>query len=222
MHAETIIKEIFDLYEKYGSEDYIGEPVSQIEHMSQAAQLAMGGGHDDEVILAAFFHDIGHICVSRNNDNNMGGFGTKSHEKIGADYLREKGFSERVAKLVENHVQAKRYLTFKYPVYFENLSAASKKTLEFQGGGMTESEAIQFELDPLFEMSIQMRRWDEEAKQINTPLIDMESSRKVAIIWLPVLSHHPTYRSGIGRFVRIIMVVVQLANNCKSQCSRAF
>ncbi len=178
---DRTVKEIFDLYEKYGGEDYIGEPVSQIEHMSQSAQLAIEGGLDDEVVLAAFFHDIGHICVSRNKENDMGGFGTKSHEKIGADFLREKGFSERIAQLVENHVQAKRYLTFKYPEYLENLSEASKKTLEFQGGRMTEEEALAFEKGSLFEASIQLRKWDEKAKEINTPILDLEKIKAKAL-----------------------------------------
>ncbi|MFM9838646.1 MAG: phosphonate degradation HD-domain oxygenase [Cyclobacteriaceae bacterium] len=181
MQAENIVKEIFDLYEKYGNEEYIGEPVSQIEHMSQSALLAMDGGYDDEVILAAFFHDIGHICVSRNKENDMGGFGTKSHEKIGADFLREKGFSEKIAQLVENHVQAKRYLTFKYPEYFQNLSEASKKTLEFQGGVMTSEEAMAFEQNPLFDLSIKMRQWDEQAKEINVPLVSLEKIKAKAL-----------------------------------------
>ncbi len=75
---------------------------------------------------------------------------------------------------MENHVQAKRYLTYKLPSYFENLSAASKKTLEYQGGVMSKEEAMAFEQDPLFELSIQMRKWDEEAKEMNFPLISMD------------------------------------------------
>ena len=181
MKREAIVKEVFELYERYGNEDYIGEPVSQLEHMSQAAQLAIDGNYDDEIVLAAFFHDIGHICVSRNKDNDMGGFGTKSHEKIGADFLREKGFSERIVRLVEYHVQAKRYLTFKYPDYFESLSEASKKTLALQGGKMTSEEATSFELDPLFEASIQMRKWDELAKEMNMPSIDLEKIKAKAL-----------------------------------------
>ena len=180
MKSEAIVEEVFELYERYGNEDYIGEPVSQIEHMSQTAELAEKEGYDDEVILAAFFHDIGHICVSRNKENDMGGFGTKSHEKIGADFLRTKGFSERIAKLVENHVQAKRYLTFKQPNYFDNLSEASKKTLEYQGGVMSQDEAIAFEKDPSFNESIRMRQWDELAKEINTPLIDLDKIKAKA------------------------------------------
>ncbi len=181
MNTQNTIDEIFALYEKYGDADYIGEPVSQIEHMSQSAQLAIAGGFDDEVILAAFFHDIGHICVSRNTANNMGGFGVKSHEKVGADYLREKRFPERIAKLVENHVEAKRYLTFRYPDYYNNLSEASKRTLEFQGGKMKQEEAERFEQDPLFDASIQLRKWDELAKEINTPLIDLEMIKAKAL-----------------------------------------
>jgi 2-amino-1-hydroxyethylphosphonate dioxygenase (glycine-forming) len=111
----------------------------------------------------------------------MGGIGTKSHEKIGADFLRQKGFSERIAKLVENHVQAKRYLTYKQPDYLNHLSEASKKTLELQGGVMSESEAFAFEKDPLFDISIKMRNWDEQAKELNTPLIDMEKIKARAL-----------------------------------------
>lgn len=172
--AHSVIEEVFSLYDKFGAADYIGEPVSQLEHMSQSAQLAMEEGYDDEVVLAAFFHDIGHICVMQNEANNMGGFGIKSHEKIGADYLRSMGFPERVSKLVENHVQAKRYLTHKYPEYYSQLSEASKKTLEFQGGKMTSEEAQQFEIDPLFEVSIKMRTWDELAKAEKIPVMDLE------------------------------------------------
>ena len=174
------LQEIFDLYEKFGDADYIGEPVSQIEHMSQAAQLAIKEGFDDEVILAAFFHDIGHICAMENESTSMGGYGVMSHEKIGAEYLRKKGFPERVAQLVENHVRAKRYLTFKYPEYYESLSEASKKTLEFQGGVMSADEAEAFEKDPLFEASIRMRKWDELAKEINVAIVDLEEIKSRA------------------------------------------
>ena len=172
-----VVDEVFDLYIKFGDADYIGEPVSQIEHMSQSAQLAMNEGFDDEVILAAFFHDIGHICVMNGGDESMGGYGQKSHERIGADYLRGCGFPERVAKLVENHVQAKRYLTYKYPEYYQQLSEASKKTLEYQGGVMTGGEAKDFEADPLFETSIRMRKWDELAKETDVAVMDLEILR---------------------------------------------
>lgn len=168
-----ITNEIFDLYEKYGQADYIGEPVSQIEHMSQSAQLAIKEGYDDDVVLAAFLHDIGHICVQSLEESSMDGYGTKSHEQIGADFLREKGFPEKMARLVEYHVQAKRYLTFKFPEYYDNLSEASKRTLEFQGGKMNSIEASKFETDPLFEISIAMRKWDEQAKEIGVPIIPL-------------------------------------------------
>lgn len=180
-NIKSIVDEIFSLYERYGHEDYIGEPVSQIEHMSQAAQLAINDRMDDEIILAAFFHDIGHICVSKEKDNDMGGYGIKSHEKIGADYLRSKGLPERIARLVEGHVEAKRYLTFKNPDYFNNLSEASKKTLEYQGGVMTKEEAEAFENEPLFDDILMMRKWDELAKEMNVPLVDMDFLKDKAL-----------------------------------------
>ncbi|QLL13131.1 phosphonate degradation HD-domain oxygenase [Pseudomonas chlororaphis] len=172
MGPEQRIAEVFGLYERFGDSDYIGEPVSQIEHMSQAAQRAMAEGFDDEVVLAAFFHDIGHICVQ--GAENMGGFGVVSHERLGADYLRRAGFSERLARLVEYHVQAKRYLTFNEPGYYERLSQASRRTLQYQGGVMSAEEARAFEQDPLCAVSLRLRHWDEQAKELWVPVMDLQ------------------------------------------------
>ncbi|MGY2343502.1 phosphonate degradation HD-domain oxygenase [Pseudomonas sp. SDO5532_S415] len=178
-HNEQVVAKVFALYERFGDSDYIGEPVSQIEHMSQAAQCAMAEGFDDEVVLAAFFHDIGHICAE--GAENMGGFGVVSHERLGADYLRSAGFSERMARLVEYHVQAKRYLTLKEPGYYERLSEASRRTLAYQGGVMTAAEAAAFEQDPLCDVNLRMRQWDEQAKEMHVPLIDLDMLKRKAV-----------------------------------------
>ncbi|ERM81771.1 hypothetical protein P872_19140 [Rhodonellum psychrophilum GCM71 = DSM 17998] len=183
INMETVwqrVEKIFSLYERHGQEDYIGEPVSQIEHMSQAAQIAENQGYDEEVILAAFFHDIGHLFALEKNLDNMGGYGVLRHEKIGADFLRAMGFPEKISKLVENHVQAKRYLTFKYPEYLSKLSDASHQTLEYQGGIMSLKEAEDFENDELFELSLKMRNWDEMAKEEKKPLADLDRYKKMA------------------------------------------
>ncbi|HQR94197.1 MAG TPA: HD domain-containing protein [Sediminibacterium sp.] len=170
----SVVDLIITLYEKYGNADYIGEPVSQIEHMCQAAQLAEAEGYPEEVILAAFFHDLGHLCEHFMPVAYMGGYGVIDHEKLGADFLRQKGFSQRICKLVESHVAAKRYLTFKYPDYYTQLSEASRRTLEFQGGVMTQEEAKEFEADPDATLILALRKWDEAAKLENIPLPKLE------------------------------------------------
>jgi phosphonate degradation associated HDIG domain protein len=179
--AEKIVDEIFSLYENHGNADYIGEPVSQLEHMCQAAQLAEEEGHDDEVVLAAFFHDIGHLCEFIMPVELMEGVGVLDHESIGQEYLVNRGFSERVAKLVKSHVEAKRFLTFKYPDYFEKLSDASKTTLQHQGGRMNADEAKAFETDPMFDLYIKMRTWDDLAKITNKALPDLNRYKQMAI-----------------------------------------
>jgi phosphonate degradation associated HDIG domain protein len=178
------VNKIFFLYEKYGDEDYIGEPVSQLEHMSQAAALAQAGGYDDEVILAAFFHDIGHLCATDGEVESMDGMGNVDHEKLGADYLLNFGFSERLASLVRSHVVAKRYLTYKYPEYYNKLSEASKTTLEFQGGVMSADEATAFEANPDAELTVKLRLWDDAAKEMNIPVNNIPYLKSLAITHL--------------------------------------
>jgi phosphonate degradation associated HDIG domain protein len=179
-HARIVVDEIFSLYENYGAADYIGEPVSQIEHMCQAAQLAEAEGYDDEVILASFFHDIGHLCEHIYETKQMDGYGVMDHESLGSQYLREKGFSEKIARLVESHVPAKRYLTFKYPEYYTKLSEASKATLDKQGGRMDDAEAKQFEADNLYLLFIKIREWDDKAKIEKVPLPSLEVYKQMA------------------------------------------
>ena len=179
--ATQVADEIIGLYQQHGGEEYAGEKVSQLEHMVQSAQIAAHNGFDDDVVLAAFLHDIGHICVSAFPGNSMGAFGIVDHERIGADYLRSRGFSSKVAKLVESHVAAKRYLTFKYPEYYDALSDASKKTLEYQGGRMSTEEAAEFERDPLFELIVAMRKIDEQAKVQDLPLPQWTDYRKLIV-----------------------------------------
>ena len=178
---QQAVAHVFGLYETRGHADYIGEPVSQLEHMWQAAALAEAAGADDEVVLAAFFHDLGHLCAPDVAADSMAGFGAVDHEKLGADYLRAHGFSERVARLVESHVLAKRYLTYKYPSYLRQLSEASLATLAFQGGVMNAPEAAAFKQDPDADLILQLRRWDEEAKETDRPVGRLDHLKTLAL-----------------------------------------
>jgi phosphonate degradation associated HDIG domain protein len=163
MINKTIL-EISQLFEIQGDSEYYGENVSQYEHAAQAAILAKRQGYDEEVQIAAFLHDIGHLFPAQKEEELMEVYGRKDHESLAADWLRERGFNEKIAVLVENHVNAKRYLTYADKDYYDALSEASKQTLNFQGGRMTEKEAKEFEQNPYFELIIKMRRWDEAAK----------------------------------------------------------
>lgn len=164
--------EIINLLQSYGGSEYIGEPVTKLEHMIQSALLAKQQGLTDEVVIAAFLHDIGHICVEQSPDNDMAGMGVVDHEKIGADYLAEKDFSDRIVAIVANHVPAKRYLCWKFPNYYNKLSVASKTTLVLQGGSMSSAEGLAFEQQPFFKDIIAVRQIDEIAKEANIPIPD--------------------------------------------------
>jgi putative nucleotidyltransferase with HDIG domain len=171
-HQESlkIANEIIDLLINHGGSEYIGEPVTKLEHSVQSAMIAEEIGLDDELIIAALLHDIGHICVEKSEINDMNGYGVMDHEFIGAQFLKEKGFSDRIVEAVANHVPAKRYLCYKHVDYFDALSDASKNTLKFQGGPMSEMEAAKFESNLYFEDIIQIRKIDEIAKIENAPM----------------------------------------------------
>jgi 2-amino-1-hydroxyethylphosphonate dioxygenase (glycine-forming) len=180
---------IFDLYMNQGHTEYHGEPVSVLEHSVQAAMLAQKAKSSNYVILAAFLHDIGHLLIENVTDK-MANYGHISHEKIGANKILELGFSEKIASLILNHVQAKRYLVAKFPSYFEKLSEASIETLERQGGKMDSFEMKAFEHNETFKNSLLLRIWDDEAKVPNEHIPDISYFYNLAYQHLKINRNH--------------------------------
>ncbi|MEE2788318.1 MAG: HD domain-containing protein [Myxococcota bacterium] len=169
---------------------YIGEPVSQLEHGLQCAELANRAGASEHIILAALLHDVGHLI--HDDGPSMAGLGAIDHEGIGANWLLKLGLNSTIAHLVRHHVSAKRYLCHRYPKYLARLSDASRGTLDWQGGAMSAREANAFETDAHFESLLQLRTFDERAKEPGatvTPLAEYK----------PMLCRHLTVSGpGIG------------------------
>jgi len=174
--GELAVKKIFQLYDKWGNENYIGENVTQLQHAQQAAMLAEKAGFGEDVIIGALLHDIGHLVGLENSLENMTHngvtLGTVDHDKVGEEFLQNLGFPVEVTQFVRGHVQAKRYLVFKDPTYHNRLTEASKGTLIHQGGPMTENEAAAFEKLTNFKAILQMRNWDECAKDVNISVVE--------------------------------------------------
>ena len=170
---EQTVKEIMGLYQSFGDEDYDGEPVSQTSHMIQCAMQAIKQNEDEELVIGAFLHDIGHLLRHKQKTDAMGTYGVVNHEGIGADYLRARKFSERICAVVDKHVDAKRYLVAAQPDYKDKLSPASLQTLQWQGGPMNEEELAAFKQHPYFRDIIKVRLWDEAAKETNAEMLPL-------------------------------------------------
>jgi len=173
-----------------GQSDYIGEPISQLEHSLQCASLAASNNADDETIIAALLHDIGQFLpaeqvrriagdvrdmrspngttttASSDFKHESGSVGRIGHETIGARYLLSLNFSPKVAALVQSHVAAKRFLCATEKGYWEALSDASKSSLGFQGGPMDLDEVAQWRRGEWAVEMTRLRKWDDGAKVI--------------------------------------------------------
>ncbi len=171
-----VIEEIIHLYHLHAQSDYIGEPITQLEHSLQCADWALKAKATEEEVLAALFHDIGHLC-GPSEGPQMGNLGVLEHERVGAQFLQQRGFSPTVVALVQGHIEAKRYLIYKHSHYREKLSQASWGTLQFQGGPMQEQEALIFEKDPLFAAKLRLRQWDELSKEEGKVVAVLENYR---------------------------------------------
>lgn len=178
--TEQIVDEVLGLLAGPGSTLYYGEGVTQLAHALQCAKCAAAVTTDEEVILAALLHDIGHIC-DPTAVQMAAEIGIVDHEGIGAQFLLARGFSPKIADLVRAHVAAKRYLVATNATYAAQLSPASTATLKHQGGPMSPAEVTAFEQDPLYTTKLRMRSWDEMGKEPNMATPPLETYRAMML-----------------------------------------
>jgi predicted HD phosphohydrolase len=162
----TTILDVAGLLRERGARRY-GESVTQLAHALQCAALARASGADDDLVLAALLHDIGHLAgTDRASDpahEEAREIPTRHHGRQGARLIAPY-VPERVAWVVEHHVIAKRYLCTVEPSYEASLSPVSRFSLLAQGGPLPVHECRIFERARWFEDAVAVRRWDEAAK----------------------------------------------------------
>src|SRR6056300_274832 len=140
---------------------YIGENVTIAYHKLQTTMLAEKYKYPDKLIYTSLLHDYGHFLVKDPDklvDQKIDG----EHESVGANYLR-KFFPENIIEPILLHVEAKRFLARDH-TYFKLLSEASIISLKLQGGPMIDDEIKQFKSKPYYQEAINLRRFDEGAK----------------------------------------------------------
>jgi phosphonate degradation associated HDIG domain protein len=160
--VQSSVAYLADLYQEKGDLHYEGEGVTQLAHAWQCGQLAKAEGASPQLQLAAWLHDIGHLLSKKEGTPTTYGHDDR-HEHVGGNYLLNI-FSEEVSQPVLMHVLAKRYLVTIYPDYRQSLSADSIRSLELQGGDMSENECSQFIGRPFAKDAMSLRRWDDIAK----------------------------------------------------------
>ena len=155
---------------------YIGEDLTISEHMIQTAMLAEKNKCSNDLICSSLLHDYGHFVIEDPNrlvSDKIDG----RHEIIGANYLKN-FFNDKIIDPILLHVDAKKYLA-RSKKYFDNLSKASKASLNLQGGVMSDGDAKKFEQNKNYENAIKLRRFDEGAKQKNIKIKKIEDYREL-------------------------------------------
>lgn len=155
--------EVKELFESASAEEYLGEDITLVEHMIQCAELARADNAQDWLIVAALLHDIGHVLVPDAAFAQDSGI-DMHHDDVGAEWI-SKRFPNNIVQAVRLHVDAKKYLVATDADYYNQLSQASKITLDIQGGMFTESEATDFIQQQYAYEAVLLRRWDDAGKK---------------------------------------------------------
>lgn len=182
--TEVTVDTLFEALETAGAVQYGTEAISELEHALQIADLAAEMSSDEELVCAALLHDIGRVAVRQDEisdtlvPEHMGKSGNngRGHDDVGAELL-SKHFSERIVAGTRLHVAAKRYLCTVEPAYNEVISGGSIHTLKLQGGLMSEEELEEFRATPYSDDAVQIRRWDDMAKEVGKKTHPLEHWR---------------------------------------------
>jgi [1-hydroxy-2-(trimethylamino)ethyl]phosphonate dioxygenase len=158
----NVVDKICELFATKGQAAYVGEPVSQLEHALQSGYHAEQADASDALVVAALLHDFGHLVHRLPEDAADHGIDTL-HEKLGQAWL-SRYFGPEVTEPIRLHVAAKRYLCATDAEYLRQLSPASVKSLELQGGPFNRTEIVEFEGNRWYRESLALRRWDDLAK----------------------------------------------------------
>lgn len=141
---------------------YGGEAVTQLQHALQGATLARAAGAPAALVTASLLHDIGHLLHDLPENAASNGI-DDLHENRAVQYLSAY-FGPEVTEPVRLHVDAKRYLCATEAGYLKKLSAPSIQSLAIQGGPMQPHEIAVFEASPFYLDAVQLRKWDDSAK----------------------------------------------------------
>ena len=160
---DTVVAFLQDLFERRGSEAYLGEAVTMAQHMLQGAAIAERSGRSEAIIVAALLHDIGHF-TGEFGAFSMDDTEDRHHDEAGAAVV-EAFLPPLVTDCIRHHVAAKRYLCATNPRYFGRLSEASAHSLKLQGGPMDAAEIAAFERNPHLSEIIQVRCLDDAGKR---------------------------------------------------------
>ncbi|MTE17107.1 HD domain-containing protein [Nocardia sp. CT2-14] len=159
-----------DCADAWDMPDRSGDPVDILDHDRQCAELLRRDfPADEELQVAGLVHDIGHVLVPGDG---------AGHGMHGGNAVRGL-LGDRVARLVELHVVAKRYLAATDSVHAAALSPSSRRTLVAQGGPMTPGESAAFERDPDFAAAIALRRADDAGKVVGLIVAPLGAWRPV-------------------------------------------
>ena len=109
----------------------------------------------------------------------MTSVGVVEHDEVGAQVLRDLGFSDDVADIVSGHVAAKRYLVATDRDYGAQLSDVSVESLRLQGGPMSAEEVQDFSQSPNWQSMVRVRTWDDRAKTHGAKVPGLETYREL-------------------------------------------
>ncbi|KAJ2750822.1 hypothetical protein GGI19_004877 [Coemansia pectinata] len=188
MTSEQRVSKVFQLLETADKKEHTVGKMLPLDHALRTAQLAKNEGSDEETILAALFLNIGHfvpppeqwsdargpINISFTVVDVVGNISAGKYDKVGAEYLRQLGFSQKTYELVGSQALAIPFIVDRIPPYQRTPGTIAVKPPTFTSP-LSSTEMREFKNDPLFDQKVQLVKWSDAATkttEVKPPTLD--------------------------------------------------
>jgi gamma-butyrobetaine dioxygenase len=137
----------------------LSDGTNVLEHALWSAHQAGIAGCENNVVVAALFHDIGHYLCGGDPDL-VDYYRDREHAVLAGKWLA-RWFPPAVCVPIELHVDAKRYLATVDLGYRHKLGVGSLQSLAHQGGLMSAEEVCTFFEMEYSEVALLVRHFDD-------------------------------------------------------------
>ena len=172
-----MLRNIFGIYEKFGGVLHHSKPLTYLQHANQTALIAEKESDDSNIILGAFFHEIGDLLKLKKQLEPGNTPETRLPTTSGSDFLRLYHLPYPICDLVEGYPNLERFTASINNTYYAKLSTEMKERINNNGGLMTQEEMIRFINNPLKERFYSLNNWSNLASsQPKTILNDTDDT----------------------------------------------
>lgn len=181
---------LISLWQEQSAQHHFDSDLSLCRHSLQCARLAEVERASEAMIVAALFHEVGHLAPLSSKGAMV------DHGAVGATVLAP-WLLPLVTEPIRLQWPAIRYLCTVDPAYWASMSPGLRQACEEQGGTLAPNQVARFESTRFAPQAVQLCRWHQRARNLPESVPDLD--RYTVILARQVIARQELERQSTRR-----------------------